>query len=223
MAGAQCQACAGGLASGPNPFEVDANALQTYVLDLSVARANPTRIPIAGSFLWAQNASSIDAKATIAFGDRSKGAGLNAKLGFLVRSIRFTEIWVSNAAQAGAWLLLVYLPMDRESFAVGQNVGDFTTVDLSKSQTTKSYPDVVVANGAAAAQILAANTARRSVLIGSLSANTQDVRIGDANIGAAQGQVLQAGLELTLETTAAIYAWTAGGADQTLTLLEVND
>lgn len=71
----------------------------------------------------------------------------------------------------------------------------------------------------AAAEIVAANASRKAVTIQALSTNTAVVRVGDSNVGASRGLELQAGQSVTIETTAAIYAYSA--AAQKLAVMEV--
>lgn len=100
-------------------------------------------------------------------------------------------------------------------------VGNITAT-LTKAATLADAADVVVVQGAAAAQIIAASAARRTVMIKSLSTNTQSVRLGAAP-GAARGYELVPGESVFWDVTAAIKAWTAAGANQTLAIVEIDD
>lgn len=84
------------------------------------------------------------------------------------------------------------------------------------SQQLKSHPDVAVAAAAAAAEIVAANPARVTLWLSNVGANP--ARIGDASAGAAQGFQLAAGATLPLDSTDAVYAYSASGT--TLALVE---
>ena len=79
-----------------------------------------------------------------------------------------------------------------------------TAIAVEGSNALETTADATA--GAVAAVILAANASRKRVHIQALSTNTQNVRIGDANITAMRGIQLVPGMGFTLDTTAAIYA-----------------
>lgn len=83
-----------------------------------------------------------------------------------------------------------------------------TTADVSVPATT-------------AQQVVAANTSRKAVMVGNLGSNAAAVRIGDASVGAARGVELLAGATLTLQTTAAVWAYNGHTSAQSLQILEV--
>jgi hypothetical protein len=80
---------------------------------------------------------------------------------------------------------------------------------LLGAQTLVSYADVTITGGAAAVQLLAANSNRITAFIFNSGSNA--ARVGDTNIGASQGAPVQAGVGITIETTDAIYAYSASG------------
>jgi hypothetical protein len=78
-------------------------------------------------------------------------------------------------------------------------------------QNYVSYADVSLAAGAAAIQMLAANPNRVTAICQNLGASNT-ARVGDANIGAAQGTVLYGnGAGVTLDVTGPVYAYSASG------------
>lgn len=64
----------------------------------------------------------------------------------------------------------------------------------------------------ATTQILAANTSRKEVLVSNLAANPATIRVGDVNAGAGRGVEVAPGQTITVNTTAAIYAYNPGAA-----------
>jgi hypothetical protein len=77
----------------------------------------------------------------------------------------------------------------------------FTSVSLANQSTLASVADVTVTAAAAAAVVLAANADRKSALIQSQATNTQDVRLGDSNTGAARGLILAPGDTMQVDVT----------------------
>lgn len=90
--------------------------------------------------------------------------------------------------------------------------------EIQPPDTVATVADVTVTAGAAAASVLAQNSARKKALISSPTTNSQLIRIGDSNIGASRGTPLLQGQSIELETSAAIYAYTASGTNQTLNI-----
>ena len=95
---------------------------------------------------------------------------------------------------------------------VKQDVGD----------SLASFPDVSL-NPVSATLIVAANPARREVLISNLELNAETIRIGDANAAASRGIELSPGSTIVLTTTAAIYGYNPGTTAQPVGVLEVAD
>lgn len=96
-------------------------------------------------------------------------------------------------------------------------------VDVSKATTLSDASDAIVVQGAAAAQIVAAAATRRWVIIKALVTNNQTVRVGTNAIGAARGYPLEPGEVINWDVTAALYAWTAAGVNQKLSITEIAD
>ncbi len=113
---------------------------------------------------------------------------------------------------------------------VGVGFGDLTdarlnlsgSISITGSQNIASVADVALAAGATT-QIVAANVARRSVIIKNLAANTQTMRIGDAAAGAARGVELAPGETIVIDSGAAIYGYNPGGAAESVSVVEVRD
>lgn len=105
--------------------------------------------------------------------------------------------------------------------------GDFTEssiandVDVSKGTTLATTADQSV-TAASTELIAASDTTRRVVMVCNLSSSVT-LRIGDSNAGAAQGQPLAPGLTLTLETTAAVYAYNPDAGAVSVAVTELKD
>ena len=95
---------------------------------------------------------------------------------------------------------------------VKQDVGD----------TLTTFADVALAAGATT-QIVAANPARREVMISNLASNSQTIRVGNASTSASQGLELAPGAAIILSTTAAVYGYNPGSSAQSVAVMEVAD
>jgi hypothetical protein len=184
------------------------------------AERSKERLSIGGSFLWAFNASSIDAVLDIGFNTEVSDL-FTVKWGFQIGGLKFSEVYITNTAQPGEYM--EFLVVDIGNLFTLNPINATNAVTISgvaknTSDTIGTVADVTVVAAAAAAQVIAANTSRMSVQITSLSTNTQVVRVGDSNVGASRGDVLNPGESISYDTTAAIFAYTGAGADQTLAI-----
>jgi len=130
--------------------------------------------------------------------------------------VPFTRVRVTSAAAQTVKLAVGY----------GRVLNDATsgnvTATLVKPTTLSDVADVALA-AAATTLILAADSTRRSALIGNLAANTKTFRIGTVNAGAARGAELAPGKSLEIEGTAAIYGYNPAGAIESVSVLVVKD
>ena len=109
---------------------------------------------------------------------------------------------------AGAVEIIIERLSENAELRAINPVAETATVSVANASVIATVADVVVVAAAAAAVCLAANANRMSTLITSLQANTQVVRIGDSNTGAARGIELAPGESVEIDTTAPIYAYT---------------
>ena len=87
----------------------------------------------------------------------------------------------------------------------------FSQTQAVAGQSYVSYPDVPLAAGAPAVQVLAANPNRVTAICQNLG-TSNTARVGDAGIGAVQGAVLYGnGAGITIDVTGAVYAYSASG------------
>jgi hypothetical protein len=94
------------------------------------------------------------------------------------------------------------------------------TATVAAGNTLNNGGDVSALAGAAT-QLLAADASRTYALICNVSTNTLTVRIGSSAVAAATGVPLEPGETLALATTAAIYAYNAGGSAVTINAASV--
>jgi hypothetical protein len=94
------------------------------------------------------------------------------------------------------------------NITLGSDTGLSSTADESVAATTTEL-------------VLAANGDRRAAVLKNPATNSDRFRVGDANTGATQGISLEPGEGVTLETSAAIYAYNAGASAQDIELLEI--
>lgn len=223
-------------------FGIDANVLQTKQFDLGAARALQ-RYEIGGTLLWVAAASSRGAYVDVYFNDQLRDP-IRFGLGMFIRGVPFSRIFVSHPAQAGESITVLYAAETVDNIHIENPALQYTEVEiaaaslaalesvdlnaatintLSKPGIMNSQVDLVIVAGAAAVMILAIHGTRRAAIIGSLTANTQVIRVADANCGANRGQEINPGEEITLYTSAAIYGYTAAGVNQTVSRLWTTD
>ena len=195
-------------------------AFKVVTLDLSTAR-DKEKHGWMGSMLWAYDASDISANCDIRFNDQVNDP-LTFKQGQSLAGHRYNEVYITNAAQAGKSLTFLYALEDSQ-IRIENPGAAFSSVTLSKATVLGTIADVTVVAGAAAAQVVPTNADAVSVGICSLQANTQNIRIGDTNTGAARGIEIAPGETIVLDTTAPIFAYTAAGANQTLAITYTQD
>ena len=188
---------------------------KVYRIDLSTART-AEKTGIGGSFIWAYKASDTGVSADIRFNSQQSDA-MTFFVGTSIGGLKFSELYVTNAAQAGAWI--DFFVIDQGEIITSLNPANvFTSVSIAKTSGLVTVADATIVAGAAAALILPANANRTKALLTSLVSNTQEVRIGDSNTGAGRGAPLQPGESIEIDSTADIYAYTAAGANQTISI-----
>lgn len=96
------------------------------------------------------------------------------------------------------------------------------SINFAKPQTLATVADVSLAAGATT-QIAAANSSRREIHITNLPGNTQTIRIGDVNAGAARGTPVMPGDTYILTTTAAVYGYNPGAGAESVAVLTIAD
>lgn len=207
-------------ANAPARFGSYAPVPKVYRIDLGSARTSQ-RQGIGGSFIWAYQASDVNASVDIQFNSQQADA-VSFTQGMSIGGLQFSDVYLTNTAQAGKWIDLFVIVEGVDMRAINP-ANTFTSVTVTKPTDFATVADVTVTAGAAAAAILAANADRRTAVIQSDPANSQDIRIGDSNTGAARGIVLEPGDALEIESTDVIYAYTAAGADQTLHVAYTGD
>lgn len=87
------------------------------------------------------------------------------------------------------------------------------TAEIDPGSTFATLADATLVAAAAAAVLLAANTARREVILTAPLTNAAAARIGDSNIGAARGLLLNPGEQKVISTKAVVYGYAPAGAN----------
>jgi hypothetical protein len=151
-----------------------------YRVDLGSARDNE-KMGIGGSFIWAYKASGTGVAVDLKFNSQ-QADDMTFYVGTSLGGLKFSEVYVSNDAQAGAWIDFFVIDQG-ENISSLNPANVFTSVSLANQSTLASVADVTVTAAAAAAVVLAANADRKTALIQSQATNTQDVRLGDSNTG----------------------------------------
>lgn len=174
---------------------------------------------IGGNFLWCYKASSRNANAQIAFDNNSaEEGGLVFREGTSIAGVDYGSIFITSAAQAGEFLLLMYVVDGGGNIRIENPGAINTTVDVSRSANLNDAADVAVLT--ANQSVIAANPLRRAILIGSLSTNGGALRVGKT---AAQGVELLPGMSVTIESTASIIVRNDSGVTNTYWQLEILD
>jgi hypothetical protein len=184
-------------------------------IDLSIDRStSPLQITGAGTFIIAADASDETAECSVGVGqnesDDKKRIGLReGKRLFLP----YTEFFVYHDAQAGKWLKLLRgreLPSLKVGVEddSGTNSGNNLEQALGVSAT---YTTAQVAITGAQAQIKAANSTRKRIMITNLSAGDW-LYIGNTGVLSTTGTGIPPGGSVVLNTTAAVFGISTGAA-----------
>lgn len=203
----------------PRQFALNANRVKTRKILLDTAREHE-RVHVGGVFLWAVEASSRTAKMYVSLSEESGDQGIPFKEGSAFQGVPFSSVWITNDAQAGEWITLVYVVSAEGQINIDNPGALFTSVDLVKATTASDTADQSIANGATVT--IAANASRRALVIYAKSTNTGSLRTGPT-AAAARGRELQPGIEHIWNVTAAIKVHNDSGAAQTFGYAEETD
>lgn len=194
----------------PPEFGINAPVVHTKQFDLTNAR-DLVEVPIGGTALWCITASDLNAWIDVRFNDQLRSL-VRYQMGLFIRGTAFSRIYVSNDAQAGKTLDLLYVTeRDLSRFEISNPAIAYNSVGLANAQVLESIADVTC-NAAATTLILAANANRRCAMITNLSTNISTLRIGDAGAAATNGLPIAPGTTVSISTTDDIYAYNPGVA-----------
>lgn len=203
----------------PVPFGRDQSSVRKIRFDLSVARSS-VEINLTGNVFWVINASALGELAQVSFNEEfSGGDALPVGQGLYISGIKYSKIYLTNVAAAGGFIDVVYTVTGTDLLTINNPIDDSlanVTVDVGDAIASAAHISTAAAT---VTLISAANTNRRRITISSLSTNTANIQIGPATIGAGDGLILEPGDSFTIESTAAVYYYTATAA-QTLSILE---
>ena len=188
----------------PREFGTDENIIKTRRFYLDNARSLQ-EVALGGSMLWAYAASDLTANVAIRLNDQLRDA-IIFQQGMYIRGTRFSRLYMTHAAQAGAWIEFVVAVEGRETIEIVNPAVAFTSVSFTKASVLDTAADVTLVAGATTA-ILAAAVTRRVAFITNLATNAKTMRIGDLNAGATRGIPLAPGETITVEATEAIYGF----------------
>ena len=134
--------------------------------------------------------------------------------GLKISGVPYSKFLLTNAAQPGAYVLLVYgIEGVPGSINIDNLVTLASTVGVTKSGNISTIGDVTTV-AAVSTQFLAGSATRRSAIVKADSGNAGPVRIGDSNVGAARGINLQPGESISIDTTAALYYYDGAGGNK---------
>lgn len=195
------------------PIGARSLTVRSRVIDLSVARSTPTKLELAGKWLWAQDSSGLHSVIGVRFNE-PVGEEIAFRRG-LKFGHEFQCLYVTNEALgAGASITLVCAMQyaDIEN-AVGV-IADFVPA--------RTVTHTAVAVGVAAVEVSALNLQKRRVVIQASRSNLGTVYLGITGVTTANGFAeLQAGDSMVINSTAAIFAIASLAAQEVRVWTEV--
>jgi len=206
----------------PPEFGIDANVVKTKLIDLTGARVTPERLEIGGSILWAVAATSYGALLNVRLNDQMRSP-IPFQHGLCIRGSRFSRLYLTNAAQPGETITLLYATEEIDNIQIENPGAAFAMIDLTKATVFNSLVDLTLVAAAAAVAVLPAIAARRIAKLGNLTVNNNIFRIGDATCAAAIGQELAPGDIIEIATTEAIFAYNPGPGDEDISRIWTED
>ena len=213
--------------AGVKPWAIDSQRLGFRRIPLDNAQTRK-EIKIAGDFIWIYNTGTIDANANIHFREDSSSTsvGLLLKRGTALRGVKFDSIFITNTAQGGDYLDVMYaqeVGTDLDMLNFVSAAASVDIADIVPPDDLETVADVSVVATNPAAIISAADANKREVIVRNLPTNFNTQRIGDSNTGAARGVPIKPGESITLTTSDAVYAYnTNDGAagNESLAIIE---
>lgn len=207
-------------------FGVDASTIGVLELPLDDKRENH-EIQIGGTVLWAVDASSKTVKVNVGF-NRQSADKVPVKEGTMMAGLRYSKIYVSNAAQAGGSITLVYLTENVDGqFRVLNPADQFNNVNLIRG-TTAAASQVDIQDKDAAGgpeQLVAADSTRRRLWFENPS-TTATIWMGvDNTVDNTNGFPLRprAVMELTASAQTAVWIWQDSGGTLSVPVFEEKD
>lgn len=119
---------------------------------------------------------------------------------------------------AGAQNIEIIVGDDDVEVSNAVTVNGSVTTQESPFTTPVTPADVPV--GAGGNSVIAANLARRAIIIGSLAANADPINLRIATSAAARGIELQAGMSVRIPTTASLTVFNGGAVPQSYWIFE---
>ena len=99
----------------------------------------------------------------------------------------------------------------RATFSAAVNIAPYGTITTTADKSCAATAQTLV---------IAANTSRKRLVVTNPVTNTQTMRIGDNNTGAARGVELPPGGVFDEAYTGALYAYNPGAGAESLTIME---
>jgi hypothetical protein len=193
-------------------------------INLDTAR-NSELVNLGGNSIWAVQASSFNAIIEIGFQEQGQGL-IPFQKGTFVRVGPFSQIYITNSAQAGEWVDLVTVREESGEFEIQNPGSTFDTVQLVTPTAFDTDSDISIAAGSSRL-VIGNNNQREEVIVQSHPDNTNRARIGPSSVSGSQGVILGPGESITLNTTAPIYAYntnnTGDNSDTSISYVEVNE
>ena len=189
----------------PDQYGDNQNYIGVQRILLDSARSQE-KISITGSFLYAIAASSKTATMSIELHNQSKGL-IPFLEGQFIGGIPYGQIYITNAAQAGEWIDLMYGVEIAGGLQVQNPANQFSSISLLKGATNSDPVDITTTGAAAAVQMVAADATRRRLIVYADTANANTLRVGGSDVDATHGIPLAPGQSIEISSTAAVYVY----------------
>lgn len=190
---------------GVPDYAVQANRVSVINIPLDTARSDQ-QIDIGGSMLWAIDASSSNANLEWRY-NNSGDAGIPIKRGTMIRGVEFSTPLITNDAQAGEWIKILYADEGDGSIQIENYASALVDVTLARPvtfATNSNYSYTALNNDL----VLAANNLRKEAFITNLTTATLYVK--ESSSGTTQGIPLQVNQTLIIEVTDDLYVYGTG-------------
>lgn len=215
--------------TGTAPLEYGEGTPRIGVKTIALDTETTNKIyEIGGNIIWVPDASSLDAKVSIRYQEETNDP-IPIQAGSFIAGPSFSRLFISWAAQAGETITILYTTdSPQRRFRIENATADYTgvsvsgTVDVEETDNNdyRSTADYSVP-ATTAAKIREISADQKYIIVSNLASNTQTMRIGDSNVGAARGTPLAPGETLVLATSDAVWAYNPGAGAESLAITRI--
>lgn len=206
----------------PEEFGRAASRIGIVTIPLDNARQQQ-EFTIGGTMLWAINASTIGAQLTVQFQDYTS-AEIPYSKGLSIRGVRYSKLYLTNEAQAGEFITLLYAveaegglqidnPLQDADAANITGIDPGVVLPVSESDYFDTFDSLADQSmSTTPAQIVAASSVKRELILQADANNTDDIIIGDSGIGTANGIRIAPGQNFIINSKGEVYGRSVSGS-----------